>query len=598
MNEALGNSIINLVYRHSIQTCIPAILCIVFVGYLLSIDGDVYGWLIWLMCSVSLYALRPLVVHIISDLKVFTIRGKLVGTAVYNVLLGATIGASVLFFQYLDTVQCLLITVVVMMFVAGGNATNGGYIRILACFLMPLLTPIAIYWMISSEAHTHPELVFTLGALIFVFMGMLLVLAHDTVQTLTVYAELSEKEAAMKTELALALSAAEAEKRKAERSSTAKTRFLASASHDLRQPVHVVSLYGAVLETIPKSKKATTVVKDLNAAITSLSEQLNSLLDLSTLDAGVIKPTITKLNLRKLLNGICQELQNEANTNGIQLKVSINNNIFVLTNKIMFLQIMRNIVGNAIKYTKKGTILLYARQGIEHVDVCCKDSGIGISVTDQQHIFEEFYQADNPGRDRGKGLGLGLSIVERLATCLSHKLSIESQEGVGTTVSLRLEREQKEEHSEDSMQWYSDEQENMASDTLSLLQQNVWVHIVDDEQTVRHSMIMLLKELGCRTSSTSCTVETISHMKKNQPDIVFIDLRLQSGDSGLDTLEAVRKLHPDIRCVMITGESSDNLEELRDDSSLQILRKPVSKNDIVQLLHRHHDKRTAIPGQS
>jgi len=577
MNETVGHNLFNLVYRHSIRSLLPAMMAIPFIGYLLSLNTPGYAWLYWVIAVSLTYLLRPILLKLILSTYRLSIRQKLIIIGIYNIVISSTLAASILFFPQLDLAPRLIISLMLAGFAAGASAANAGYIPLFLCFIVPLLLPFGVTWMQNPGEYLPNDIAMMVGLLILMMIVFLTSNGHDTFRIFSAHVELSEKQSLMSAELSDALKRAEHEQNRAESSNRSKTRFLAAASHDLRQPVHVVSLFGAALETMVKQENVKEVVNDMNLAVQSLSTQLNELLDIAKLDSDTVTPEFTQIELNSVVRHVVEELWSEANAKNIEIINAVEKGVYVWSDNTKLSQILRNLVGNGIKYTDKGNVTLSVQKKDERIILSCVDTGIGISEDEQQHIFEEFYQVHNPERNKEKGIGLGLSIVERLARNLSHEISMTSKLGEGTCVSLKLKvANQATVHDQRANQEEVRALENNTFDG--------WVHIVDDEPSVCKSMGLLLKELGCRVTSTSSTNETVNFMGSNRPDAVLVDLRLRGNDSGIKTLNAVEAIDPSIFRVMITGETLFRLDDIGLSHDVKLLHKPVSKARIVALL--------------
>jgi signal transduction histidine kinase len=217
----------------------------------------------------------------------------------------------------------------------------------------------------------------------------------------------------------------------ARRASKEKTRFFAAASHDLRQPLHAIALFGAVLQKELQGHPAHTNATRLMRAVHALGTSLDTMLDISRLDAGVIEPQMKAVALSPLLQSINQMFASRAEEKGLQLRVRASQ-LWVQTDPELLERLLANLVENAIKYTTQGGVLVVARQRDHTVWIDVRDTGIGIAPEQREQIFDEYYQGHNPGRDRSQGLGIGLSIVRRLSTLLDHPVLVQSRAGHGT----------------------------------------------------------------------------------------------------------------------------------------------------------------------
>ena len=216
--------------------------------------------------------------------------------------------------------------------------------------------------------------------------------------------------------------------KQAEDANKRKTRFLASASHDLRQPVHALELFSATLDDEKITPTGHETLVSMKSCITSLNELLSSLLDISCLDAGIVKPSFEHIDIYRLLNRIANNLKGQAENKGIKLNV-YGQAVWGSSDSVLLGNTIRNLLTNAIKYTNEGGVLIACRTRKNTVSIEIWDTGIGIPKSELDNVFEEFYQINNAERDRGRGLGLGLSIVTREMRILGHDLSLKSREG-------------------------------------------------------------------------------------------------------------------------------------------------------------------------
>lgn len=230
-------------------------------------------------------------------------------------------------------------------------------------------------------------------------------------------------------------------KDEAEQASIAKSRFLAAASHDLRQPLHALVLFSADLLSRANSTPLRRLAGQINAAIASLGELLDGLLDFSRVDLGEAQPELRALNLDELLERVVAAHRSSALAKGLQLRYHPTQ-LHGLSDSHLLYRMLSNLVANAVRYTERGGILVGVRRTAGKVRIEVWDTGIGISEQHRKLIFKEFFQAANPERDPGKGLGLGLSLVERLARLLDHPLSLRSTPGRGSVFGITLPRSQ------------------------------------------------------------------------------------------------------------------------------------------------------------
>jgi signal transduction histidine kinase len=348
----------------------------------------------------------------------------------------------------------------------------------------------------------------------------------------------------------------------AEAASRAKTRFLASASHDLRQPMHTLSLFGAALALRPLDGRSREIAQHMNTALQTLTSQMDALLDISKLDAGVVPVNRTRIQLSSFLKRIDPEFATAARAKGLRWRVRCPLGIFIETDEFLFERVIRNLLDNAIKYTRSGHVSVSAVAASHGVVLRISDSGRGIATEDQQQVFEEFFQGENPERDRTRGLGLGLAIVRRLENLLQIKIGMESAPGRGTTFCIALP---------------------LASSAAITVAPSApaplgtkHILIIDDETMVQLGMQTLLEEMGCSASLADGTANAVAAARAIKPDVVVADLRLRGTDSGIAAVDAIRKVYPKMPAIFISGETAPEKLREAEGTGIMLLHKPVA----------------------
>jgi PAS domain S-box-containing protein len=299
-------------------------------------------------------------------------------------------------------------------------------------------------------------------------------------------------------------------KEEAERSSLAKSRFLAAASHDLRQPLHALTLFAAELENVVSKPSQRRLSHQINRAANAMGDLLEALLDISRLDIAGIEAQSQAFPLDTVLRRVCDSHQESARAAGLRL-VCPPTSLWVSSDPEMLQRMLDNLVANAIRYTPQGSVLVGARRAGSDVRIEVRDSGIGIAPEHQANIFEEFFQVANEERDAGKGLGLGLAIVDRLAKALGHRVAVRSTPGRGSTFSIILPRAQPAPlpASDDEPGW----SEMVAAHVL----------VVSNDEPVCDSLGALLRSWGCYVSEAHDPPEIAAAMDDELPDVVVCD---------------------------------------------------------------------------
>jgi signal transduction histidine kinase/CheY-like chemotaxis protein len=361
------------------------------------------------------------------------------------------------------------------------------------------------------------------------------------------------------------IEAAECARQEAEQANKAKSTFLAAASHDLRQPIHAQGLFLEALAQTELTSYQSTVLASARSASVASGEMLNTLLDFSRIEAGVVQPFLQPFELQALLHTIENDLASSADAKGLVYR-SRETTTVVHSDATLVELILRNLVSNAIRYTEKGGVLVGCRLRGDCVRVEIWDTGPGIAPENHRAIFQEFHQLGNPERDRRKGLGLGLAIVDGLSRALGHRLSMHSVVGRGSVFKLDLPLSHSAVNHDQWAAWSKE-------DCLK----GVRVLVIDDDEAVRSGMAYLLQGWGCHCDAAGSIGEALTIARATPPDIVISDYRLREQSTGSDAIAAVRKLlGSEVSALLITGDTAP--ERLREAlaSGLPLLHKPVT----------------------
>ena len=368
-------------------------------------------------------------------------------------------------------------------------------------------------------------------------------------------------------------------RREAERSSRAKTRFLAAASHDLRQPVHALRLFTAALSRKAEADATEREIVDkVDRSLDVIGDLLNSLLDISKLDAEIVEVNEEKIALRGYLSQIINEFEIEAEDKGLSLRLSVPD-MDVTSDPSLLGQIVRNLLSNAIRYTSQGGILLAVRRRAGHARIEVWDTGVGIEEPHAQEIFQEFFQLHNAARDHQGGLGLGLSIVKRTCDLLGYQVELCSRPGLGSRFAVPVPLALEQGH-------LREVHVDLSADAdLSGIQ----VLLVEDDAHSAEAMALLLAKWGARSAHAS-NIETIDVALRHLgtvPDLILTDYRLPDDKTGSDAIERARTiLEKDVPAIIVTGDTGpERLRTLRE-IGVQWLHKPVQPAQLRSVI-RH-----------
>ncbi|HEY3487823.1 MAG TPA: ATP-binding protein [Gammaproteobacteria bacterium] len=361
------------------------------------------------------------------------------------------------------------------------------------------------------------------------------------------------------------------QKQEAEQASVAKSKFLAAASHDLRQPLHALGLYLDTMNTELNTKRQEELANKMGIAIDALNDLFQRLLDISKLDAGIVEPNIGDYPADDIFKRLEVRFMPLAKAEKLEMLFRHNGEI-LLTDPPLLECILDNLISNAIRYTSSGKVTVQTFAG-KNSDVILEvaDTGLGIPEEEQQNIFNEFYQLHNPERDRTKGLGLGLSIVKRLCELLQYPLELESTVGKGTRFRLHVP---------------GGNPANIVQPKITT--RPIWdikgkkVLFIDDEMHIRDAMYQLLSNWGCNAICVDSTDEAMIAIEKGLiPDLIIVDYRLRELETGVDAIRSItHALQMEIPGILITGDTAPERLQEAAKSGFKLLHKPVSPGQL------------------
>ena len=363
------------------------------------------------------------------------------------------------------------------------------------------------------------------------------------------------------------------QKEAAERANADKSRFLAATSHDLRQPMHALGLFAAALKEKVDAPEQIDLVRKIEDSVAALEGMFNVLLDVSKLEAGVLTAQPQAFLLQPLLTRLGREWGGRADEKGIRFRVRATD-LAVQSDPIFLGRILNNLVKNAIRYTARGGVLVACRRRGDDVVIQVWDTGIGIAPEHIDHIFQEFYQVDNPERNRSQGLGLGLFIVHRLGQLLGHPVQVRSRPGQGSVFSVALPRVAT--HTAHGPVY---------GDMTRFGRE--WILLIEDDEQVRTAMRFLLEGWGLRVQAAAGLEDSMTNLPDlGRPALILSDYRLRDGASGIEVIAHLRKYYGrDIPAVLISGDTSAEGIAGMQQSGLPVLHKPVRPAKLRALLN-------------
>ncbi|MCC6775357.1 MAG: response regulator [Hyphomicrobiales bacterium] len=453
--------------------------------------------------------------------------------------------------------QQLWVMLVAASVASGAAAAFGSYLPAFYALLFPAMTPYMVWTLLQGGMLHHTM---TLMTLLFIVAFALVGWRANRilVEALTLRFENLDL-----------IDSVRQEKERAEQANIDKSRFLASASHDLRQPVHALSMFVGALRGRDMDAEARRLTEQIDGSVTALDSLFSSLLDISRLDAGVVQSHPQGFAIAPMLERICRDYEEEAVRKGVRL-VARPCALSVHTDPILLERVLRNLVSNAVRYTDRGRVVVGCRRGARlRIQVC--DTGKGIPPDEQERVFQEFYQIENPERDRSKGLGLGLAIVRRLTALLGCPLDVRSRLGKGSifTVTVPIATGAR--------------QTSAVPLVAATAAAGGLILVIDDERAIQEAMRSLLAGWGHEVIAAGSCAEMLDRIATcpDVPRLIICDYRLRGGENGIATIRRLQsEYNEDIPAMLITGDTApDRLQEARE-SGFLLLHKPVPNSKL------------------
>jgi signal transduction histidine kinase/ActR/RegA family two-component response regulator len=369
----------------------------------------------------------------------------------------------------------------------------------------------------------------------------------------------------------------------AEEASRSKSRFFAAANHDLRQPLHSLGLFATALRNGTIDENGRKLIDQILLCTESLEQLFDNLLDISRLDAGQVEVKRELIPANAVLDRVQRTFAEPAEQKGLRLKVR-RSRVLLATDPTLLLRVLSNFVSNAIRYTNRGGVLVACRKRGRKISIEVWDTGMGIAPEQHERIFEEFYQLNNPERDRTQGLGLGLATVKRISNLLGHPLHVRSLPGRGSRFSIEVPTADAE-----RVQSISATVEQKVPNLL----RGKLILVVDDEASVRLGMQSLLESWGCKCVTAMDASEALHEIGDRIPDFILADLRLKGEDTGIDVVRILRSyLGESIPAVLISGDTATEQLIKVSAAGLTIMHKPLKPVRLRALLNHEFAKRS------
>ena len=456
--------------------------------------------------------------------------------------------------------QLLILTVITV--AASSNASEGfSYVPPSRAYILASIGPPAL-WLLTVGDRLHT----ILGVMLLVFVPMTIWQARKRNRVFIEAQQLRFRNERLARELTIQRDAAE-------QAYLAKARFLAAASHDLRQPMQALSIFHELLgQEIRGAAPAGKILANAQKAAEGMKTLLDALLDVSRLDANVITPDCRSFPVQALLQQMESEFAPIAGQAGIRLRVAPCSAV-IASDPALLGQVLRNLLSNALRYTPSGRVLLGCRRRNGQLAIEVFDTGIGIAPDQHSAIFAEFYQIGNKARDRSQGLGLGLAIVERVVRLLGHALAMRSEPGRGSCFSVAVPLATVADGRPPATR-LPDAEHGHISDNLAGRR----ILMVDDEEAIRIGMCELLQGWGCQVTTAGSVAEALDRAATGPApiDAVISDMGLPGQGNGIDAIAALRDRYgSQLPALLITGDTSQAALQAARQAQLIMLHKPI-----------------------
>lgn len=456
----------------------------------------------------------------------------------------------------------MLVMITTLSIAAGAVPAFSSYLPAFFVLFLPATIPCLVWGIESRSAFPEAAMMSLLMVIYVIGMGGLGIRANRGFNELV---GLRIKA----SELALDLNK---QKEAAEQASLAKSQFLAAASHDLRQPVHALGLFfGALRAVTGLPSAALRIIDRMEVSTSAMNDLFSAILDISRLDAGVVEVRPQAFAIQPLLDRVCQDYAEEAQDKSIVIRQRITSGV-VFSDPHLIERILRNLISNAIRHTDRGRVVVGCRRGAKTIRVEVWDSGRGIPPENQEKIFQEYVQLQNPERDRAKGLGLGLAIVRRLSELLGCELDLRSRVGRGSCFSITVPLTETSQVSSLS-----------ATEGPAIVADGALILVVDDEAAVCEAMDALLTAWGYTVITAGSGLEALAKISKSpaRPRIIICDYRLRDEENGIEVARMLQaECNERIPAILITGDTAEDRLVEAQASGLLLLHKPVHNSKL------------------
>lgn len=568
-SEAFDERRLRLVVDHSVALRWPMLTTIGVIAAVASTSVPLGVVAAWVVCAVGVREGRAAMIrHALTDSR-RPLAARLERIAWSTLALGLSYGVSALFMLRLDAALGAVLTMILMSVSAGAASTTFTLPKAFMMHAVAISIPIAAMWAITGG-----WLGWSVCVLVLMFVSVQRRFARQNLQMFEESYRIRMDNIALLAELTSERGRLAQARDVAVEADLAKSRFLAAASHDLRQPLQSLSLNSGALSRMLLGGESKAIAAEIDAGIEALRQMLDALLDVSKLDAGDVRPDFKQLPLDRLLEGLCARFRSTATARGLSLAMDCPAGLVIMSDVELMRRIVSNLIDNAIKFTAQGGVTLHARQQDGCVCLTVSDTGCGIDPADHGRVFEDLVQLGNPQRSRAFGHGLGLGIVRRLARLLQIDCKIDSSLGQGARFMLRIP-------AGDHLPAIAAEARDAHPAVLTRR-----ILVLDDDPGVRSAYGHALTSLGCSVFPACSVDQAVMLLPETEPEVALVDYRLSQAENGLDAIRRMRTLRPSLAAVIVSADTSPELRLEASHLSVPLLRKPVTGDSLVTAINQ------------
>ncbi len=535
--------------------------------------------LIWGVVAVTLYAV-DLTGWLLNRHRLNTVQECVrwhVAFTVFTLAGGLVWGSTALWLFPPDAEHQALLVMVILGLSAASVTTNPSYPSSFYIYALSVALPLVFRFALSDSSAQ-----WVMACIMFLYLAVVLSAGKDLGTAFRAALRQRHENDALVEELKQQKTYSENLRQQAELANREKSRFLAAASHDLRQPLQALTLFSEALTARAQDADTRQLAQQIEKSVHALGGMFNELLDLSRLEAGMLVPNRQHFALQPLLDRLYVDFAPLAQAKGLACEIPVGGTLAVddtviYTDPFLLERILRNLLSNAIRYTDKGRITLSCARPADALRFEVADTGIGIEEKVIPHIFEEYYQADNPNRDRRKGLGLGLAIVRRIEPLLECRVDVRSEPGKGSVFGFSVPAGDAARLSHPFTISYSCHDLN-----------GTVVALVEDDPDIRRMTSELMMQWGCRVIAGELPGDVMRDMDLRglRPDLLMCDYRLPQGMTAVHAIGQMRELWGyTVPAMVLTGETAPEvLHEIRGCEAM-LLHKPATPARLRSLMH-------------